>query len=466
MADPIKIVVNASNPEKIVVNQGPITIQGGSNYTLPAATNTTLGGVIIPDGGNLAIDSGGNLTFTGGGNYVPIANLTGTGWNGKVFVGGVFGDPTANLVSGVNSDRGLKQFITSYRDGANITQFWVDKDKARIYGSPTGATIDSALIEVSRQGGIALATGNNQDATLVKQGTQTWSDYSILTRGYADSRYLLTSNFTYANLTGTPNLATVATSGLYSDLTGTPDLTDYLTTATAAATYQPISGMSSYLTTSTAASTYTPLTRTIAAGTGLSGGGDLSANRTLSLAASGVAAGQYGSGSVIPKITIDIYGRITAVVNDTIYPDWNNISSKPIDSSTGTAVFSMAANLADNELIRAKLKDYSETRATPAISAGSLTLNLETANFFAVSLNASVSNAIAISNPPASGSVGSFTLELTADGTARTINWGTIKWPAGTAPTLTSASGKRDIFVFYTTDAGANWYGLVGGQNL
>jgi hypothetical protein len=116
--------------------------------------------------------------------------------------------------------------------------------------------------------------------------------------------------------------------------------------------------------------------------------------------------------------------------NDTIYPDWNNISSKPIDSSTGTAVFSMAANLADYELIRAKLKDYSETRATPAISAGSLTLNLETANFFAVSLNASVTNAIAITNPPASGSVGSVTLELTADGTARTINWGTIKWPA------------------------------------
>ena len=222
-----------------------------------------------------------------------------------------------------------------------------------------------------------------------------------------------------------------------------------------------------YLTTSTAASTYTPQVRTISAGTGLSGGGDLSANRTLSLAASGVAAGQYGSGSVIPKITIDTYGRITAVQSDTVYPDWNNISSKPTTFAYTTAnTFSAAQNLADNELIRAKLKDYSETRATPAISAGSLTLNLETANFFAVSLNANVSNAIVISNPPASGSVGSLTLELTADGTARTINWGAIKWPSGTPPTLTSASGKRDILVFYTTDGGTNWYGLVGGQNL
>ena len=288
----------------------------------------------------------------------------------------------------------------------------------------------------------------------------------------SDARTPLAHNQAWSTITGTPTtLAGYGITDGYS--TSNPSgfitasaLSGYLTTATASSTYATISSLSSYLTTATAASTYATQVRTISAGTGLSGGGDLSANRTLSLAASGVTAGQYGSGSAIPKITIDTYGRITAVVNDTIYPDWNNISSKPIDSSTGTAVFSMAANLADYELIRAKLKDYSETRATPAISAGSLTLNLETANFFAVSLNASVSNAIAITNPPASGSVGSVTLELTADGTARTINWGTIKWPSGTPPTLTSTTGKRDVFVFYTTDGGTNWYGLVGGQNL
>lgn len=44
----------------------------------------------------------------------------------------------------------------------------------------------------------------------------------------------------------------------------------------------------------------------ISAGTGLTGGGDLSANRTLSLAASGVTAGTY------TKVTVDAYGRVTA----------------------------------------------------------------------------------------------------------------------------------------------------------
>jgi len=287
----------------------------------------------------------------------------------------------------------------------------------------------------------------------------------------------------WSSVTGKPTFATVATSGSYADLTGKPDLSVYLTTSTAAATYATISSLSSYLTTANAASTYTTLdaftnyvasaattyalqATTITAGTGLSGGGDLSTNRTLSLAASGVTAGSYGSQSQSVTLTIDTYGRITAAQQQTTYVDWGVISSKPpITESAGTAVYSGAANLADNELIRAKLKDYSETRATPAITSNTLTLDLETANFFAVSLNANIST-LTISNPPSSGSVGSFTLELTADGTARTVNWGSIKWPGGTPPTPTSANGKRDILVFYTTDAGANWYGLIGGQNL
>ena len=44
----------------------------------------------------------------------------------------------------------------------------------------------------------------------------------------------------------------------------------------------------------------------IIAGTGLTGGGDLSANRTLNLAVSGVKAGTY------PKVTVDTYGRVTS----------------------------------------------------------------------------------------------------------------------------------------------------------
>jgi hypothetical protein len=50
---------------------------------------------------------------------------------------------------------------------------------------------------------------------------------------------------------------------------------------------------------------------TISAGTGLSGGGDLSANRTLNIANTTVTAGTYGSAGV-PQITVNAQGQITA----------------------------------------------------------------------------------------------------------------------------------------------------------
>lgn len=65
-----------------------------------------------------------------------------------------------------------------------------------------------------------------------------------------------------------------------------------------------------------------PTTRTITTGAGLTGGGDLSTNRVLSvavggigyteLAAAGVTPGVYGSSSAIPVVTVDQTGRVTA----------------------------------------------------------------------------------------------------------------------------------------------------------
>jgi len=59
-------------------------------------------------------------------------------------------------------------------------------------------------------------------------------------------------------------------------------------------------------------------TRSISTGTGLVGGGNLSADRTLSLATSGVTAGSYGSALKVPTITVDAYGRVTIASENTI----------------------------------------------------------------------------------------------------------------------------------------------------
>ena len=68
-----------------------------------------------------------------------------------------------------------------------------------------------------------------------------------------------------------------------------------------------------------------PTSRQVIAGTGLTGGGALSSNVTLSVApggigttqldASGVTPGVYGDGSNVPQVTVDATGRVTAATS-------------------------------------------------------------------------------------------------------------------------------------------------------
>jgi len=59
----------------------------------------------------------------------------------------------------------------------------------------------------------------------------------------------------------------------------------------------------------------------------------------------------------------------------------------------------------------------------------------------------------------------SFILLLKQDGTgSRTVTWpAAVKWPGGTAPTITSTASKLDKYIF--TADGSSWYGSNAGQN-
>jgi len=63
---------------------------------------------------------------------------------------------------------------------------------------------------------------------------------------------------------------------------------------------------------------YVPTTTTITAGTGLTGGGDLSANRTIALANTAVTTGTYGNAARTITQTVDQQGRLTNIFDQPI----------------------------------------------------------------------------------------------------------------------------------------------------
>lgn len=91
-----------------------------------------------------------------------------------------------------------------------------------------------------------------------------------------------------------------------------------------------------------------PMTRRINAGVGLSGGGDLSADRTLSLASSGVTPGTYN----LATVTVDTYGRVTAAATGSAVagsvPTTRSITTSAPLSGGGTLAADVNIGMADS----------------------------------------------------------------------------------------------------------------------
>lgn len=72
-----------------------------------------------------------------------------------------------------------------------------------------------------------------------------------------------------------------------------------------------------------------PPTRSINTGTGLAGGGNLTADRTLYIDATGVVAGTYGSSTLVPILTINAQGQITSATTSAFSVSFAAITGKP-----------------------------------------------------------------------------------------------------------------------------------------
>ena len=121
-------------------------------------------------------------------------------------------------------------------------------------------------------------------------------------------------------------------------------------------------------------------------------------------------------------------------------------------------------NVEDQVIQRAELKDYSETKAALSASA-SVTIDITNGNVFTITPDQNTT--FTFSNPSPTGKSCSFTLVWTQDSSDRTITWpNSVKWAGGSAPDVTSGSGKIDIYTFFTLDAGTIWYGFQAGADM
>lgn len=122
-------------------------------------------------------------------------------------------------------------------------------------------------------------------------------------------------------------------------------------------------------------------------------------------------------------------------------------------------------SMADNDLSRPNILDYSVESVGVSSSANVTTLNLANGNDHTTTL--SENTTIAFSGWPPSGTLGKVTLQITQDSTARTVAWTNVDaWPGGTAPTMSTGSGAIDEYVFWSRDNGFTVYGATVGQDM
>lgn len=158
-----------------------------------------------------------------------------------------------------------------------------------------------------------------------------------------------------------------------------------------------------------------------------------------------------GATSAIPLSQLDSNFATTITLGNTAIQLGNTVTT--LNNMTLANV-----TVTSGSLTNPTVTNYTETPYT-ANSSTAITIALTNGTFQIITLTGNATITM-----PTATSGKSFILLLKQDGTgSRTVTWSTVKWPANTAPTITSTASKQDIYSFFAD--GTNWYGTTVGQN-
>jgi len=128
---------------------------------------------------------------------------------------------------------------------------------------------------------------------------------------------------------------------------------------------------------------------------------------------------------------------------------------------TATQTFSSASiAMADNTILRPRFTDFGITHTVVTQSTSTPDFDIVNGNSFVVTLTENAT--FSLSSPSATGIFCQISIKVIQDGAggAYTVTWpGSVQWPGGTNPIVSTGNGAVDRFTLSTIDAGTIWYG-------
>lgn len=194
----------------------------------------------------------------------------------------------------------------------------------------------------------------------------------------------------------------------------------------------------------------------LAIGDNLAWNGGAWTNSAATFALETLSDVDYGSpGPVDRDLLIFDDGTNKWIPGQLAFSDISGVAS----SAQIPAISTLSGTVADTQLLQVK-------RQAVTASTSSLSINRALGEIVALSLGATVTT-FTVSNWPASGLFARLVLHVNNTGAFNITTWPTNTiWAGGTPPTITSGSGKKDIVILTTYDAGTTIYGNVVGQDF